>query len=216
MKLLLISLLVLLSELLPVTSSALNWTPPDNERRSSDVDNAAALIPVSPVGPIAALQFNGDTRIYYQDSVLGGIMSLAVSNAFTTGHLIALQQIVPANEIMFGSPIALVNLPGTSSSDPFPEIHIFFVSPANILSSYIWRDSIGRFIGGSSCTECITQSGFVVQPNTKVLYALALGSGSSLILRVGFVSAGAPSTISEAVSVGGQGSGQWVLSTLQN
>jgi hypothetical protein len=72
------------------------------------------------------------------------------------------------------------------------------VSPTNILSEYIWTNAIG-WHGGPSCTNCITRSGFVVQPGNKVLYAIANDAAGSLAtLRVGFVSAGAPTTISEA------------------
>ncbi|KAJ7892413.1 hypothetical protein B0H13DRAFT_1625594, partial [Mycena leptocephala] len=144
-------------------------------------------------GNVAAVQAtNGDTRLYSQNSN-NTIQEIGVSSPFNGGgHSFGPDSLVPGAEALGGTPIAAAIVNGTG----FQEIHFFFVSPTNILSEYIWADA---WRGGPSCTDCITRSGFVVQPGNKVLYAVANdAAGSPATLRVGFVSAGAPGTISEA------------------
>lgn len=74
---------------------------------------------------------------------------------------------------------------------------MFFVSPENILSEYYFTEGIG-LQGGTSCTTCVTSEGFLVTANSQMLYAIE----TSTKVRVGFVSAGSPNTVSEAVSSG--------------
>ena len=87
------------------------------------------------------------------------------------------------------------------------------MSPAQVLSEYIWTDALG-WRGGPSCTVCITADTFSVQPNSKVLYAMGNNAvGNTASLRVGFVSAGAPTTLSE---VDFTPAGGWKLVQLPN
>jgi len=77
-----------------------------------------------------------------------------------------------------------------------------------VLSEYIWTNAVG-WSGGSSCAECLTSSGFVAAAGSEVLYAM--GNPATAELRVGFISAGAPGTISEAGHTVG---GEWQLAQL--
>ncbi len=83
-------------------------------------------------------------------------------------------------------------------------MHVYFFSRENVLSEYIW--SSGAFHGGASCAVCVTSEGFVATGGS-FLYALENPSKPSL--RVGFVSAGSPNTVSEAESAD---NGRWQLS----
>lgn len=82
-------------------------------------------------------------------------------------------------------------------------MHVFFFSRQNVVSEYMWKN--GAFVGGANCAECITVQGFVATRNS-FLYALENLSRPSL--RVGFVSAGSPSTVTEAES---SDDGRWQL-----
>ncbi|KAJ7769978.1 hypothetical protein B0H16DRAFT_1715613 [Mycena metata] len=154
-------------------------------------------IPESFVGNIAAIQatndLTGDTRIYFQNAD-NSIEEIGVTGPFTSGRLFGQGLHVPADEVQGNTLIAAVTIDG----EHFQEIHLFFVSPANILSEYIFDTATG-WRGGASCTDCITVNAYAVEPGNRVLYAMGnSASGSPAILRVGFVSAGAPTTLSEA------------------
>ena len=86
------------------------------------------------------------------------------------------------------------------------QIHVYFLSPANVLSEYIWN---AGWQGGPSCTQCLTASNFVAAAGSQILYAM--GNPDTAELRVGFVSAGAPTTLTEAVHDVG---GEWQLGQL--
>ncbi|KAJ7908911.1 hypothetical protein B0H13DRAFT_2015800 [Mycena leptocephala] len=119
----------------------------------------------------------------------------AISGPFTSGRLYAGDELVPANEVQANTLIAATTINGKISRR---WVHVFFISPSNVLSEYIFRPSTG-WRGGSSCTECIDTSGFIVQPGNRVLYAMGnTEAGSLALLRVGFVSAGAPDGLTEA------------------
>lgn len=84
-----------------------------------------------------------------------------------------------------------------------------------MLSEYIWQDTNptgtpNGVQGGPSCLDCITKEGFTVVPGSQVLYAL--GNPAANQVRVGFGSAGAPNTVTEAVN---SGSG-WQIAVLPN
>ncbi|KAJ7769971.1 hypothetical protein B0H16DRAFT_1715607 [Mycena metata] len=154
------------------------------------------LIPVNFVGNIGAVQAiggtPGDTRLYFQNAD-NSIQAVRVTGPFTTGRFFAQSPRIPADEVQANTLIAVVTI-----GDDFQEVHIFFVSPANILSEYIFDTATG-WRGGASCTDCITVNAYAVEPGNRVLYAMGnSASGSPAILRVGFVSAGAPTTLSEA------------------
>ncbi|KAJ7862077.1 hypothetical protein B0H13DRAFT_1638869, partial [Mycena leptocephala] len=150
-------------------------------------------------GNVAAIQAppaGGDTRLYFQ-AANNSIQQMAISGPFTSGHLYASRELVPANEVQANTLIAATTING----EDFQEVgfvHVFFISPSNVLSEYIFHPNTG-WRGGPSCTECIDTSGYVVQPGNRVLYAMGNSEAGSLaLLRVGFVSAGAPDGLTEA------------------
>ncbi|KAL0572065.1 hypothetical protein V5O48_009883 [Marasmius crinis-equi] len=189
-----------------ICASVLGGEIPERaETSSKDVSSSPSIFPIAYHGAAAAVQAiqeNSDTRIYYQHTD-NSIHQIAVNGLFTTGRVFADDQFVPPEEVLEGTPIV-----ATSFGDTWQEIHFFFFSPGNILSEYIWKANVG-FHGGPNCSECITVNQFGVQPGSKVLYVM--GNPGAHGLRVGFVSAGSPSTITEAVT---NGSG-WQLATMK-
>ncbi|KAJ7765274.1 hypothetical protein B0H16DRAFT_1717819 [Mycena metata] len=167
-------------------------TVPSEEARPT-----SEIIPVSFVGGAAAVQAinaNGDSRIYYQDYD-NSIQEIAVNGPLTTGRSTGSSLRVPANEVLAGTPIAATTIAGND----LQQIHVYFLSPDYVLSEYAFGGGIWQ--GGPNCTDCLTANGLVVQRGSEVLYALGslqAPSGTAFV-RVGFVSAGAPSTLSEAV-----------------
>ncbi|KAJ7198204.1 hypothetical protein C8J57DRAFT_1105276, partial [Mycena rebaudengoi] len=139
---------------------------------------------------------SGDTRIYYQEAD-NSIGAVAVTGPFTTGRIEGSPLghiVVPAEQVLPGTPIATAVL-----GDQWALVHLFFVSPAHVLSEWIWEAQKGAWRGGPTCSDCITVNGFTVQPGSQVLFATANNSPwSPALLRVAFVSAGAPNTLSEA------------------
>ncbi|KAJ7266218.1 hypothetical protein C8J57DRAFT_1718157 [Mycena rebaudengoi] len=168
---------------------------------SSDAVPAPHIRPVSFIGNVAVVQatdLGGDTRLFYQNAD-NSIQKSRINGAFNIGTFIGTSVLVPAQEVIAGTPIAAALIG--------PGLHVFFVSPSNILSEYIWSNASGAWRGGPSCSDCITVNQFVVLPGSKVLYAMgnsAAGSGGAL-LRVGFVSAGVASTLTEIDFVAGRG-----------
>ncbi|KAJ7072934.1 hypothetical protein C8F01DRAFT_1105751 [Mycena amicta] len=167
--------------------------------RSTDLTLAPEIVPVPANGPIGAIQdpTTFDTRLYFQ-APNGSITELAVSGPFSSPHTNNAPGItlVPANEVLPGTAIAAITING--------DIHVYFFSPAKILSEYIWQNG---WNGGPSCTSCITTSGFGAS-STALLYAMGNSAGQ---IRVGFVSAGVPGSIVEA---GFKPGGIWSLSSL--
>ncbi|KAJ6568606.1 hypothetical protein B0H19DRAFT_1065425 [Mycena capillaripes] len=159
-------------------------------------------VPITFVGNIVVPQAsNGDTRVYYQNAD-NSIGELAVTGPFISGHL-------ENSDVLPGTPIAAAVL-----GDNWAELHVFFVSPAHVLSEWIYSGSAtaGAWRGGPSCSDCITVNGYIVQPGSQVLYATANNSPSSpALLRVAFVSSGAPNTLSEASFTTARG---WQLAQL--
>ncbi|KAJ7060368.1 hypothetical protein C8F01DRAFT_1058479 [Mycena amicta] len=160
--------------------------------------SAAAIWPISFPGNPGAIQSPGtgsDTRIYYQTPT-GDIDVVRITAPFTSGHVSSEMLIVPANEVISGTPIVALSVNAPAGAD-FTEVHLYFFSPNNILSEYIFSSSVWR--GGPTCTDCLTRQGFVNQAGSKVLYAmLDTTVGSLARLRVGFVSAGSPLGLTEA------------------
>ncbi|KAJ6569109.1 hypothetical protein B0H19DRAFT_1065884 [Mycena capillaripes] len=174
--------------------------------------SAAPLIPennfpISFVGSITAEQAtSGDTRIYYQNPD-NSINELSVSGPFVSGQLYRNEFRIPAAQVLAGTPISSAQF-GTE----FDELHVFFVSPGHILSEWIWSSALGLWQSGPTCSNCITASGFVVQPGSQILYAIAnTAAGSPALLRVAFISGGAPDTLSEASFTAANG---WQLGQL--
>ncbi|KAJ7711097.1 hypothetical protein B0H14DRAFT_700280 [Mycena olivaceomarginata] len=128
--------------------------------------------PVTFVGNVAAIQataLGGDTRLYYQNPD-NSIQETAISGPFAVGTSVfeGSNLLIPANEILPGTPIAAVTFNGNA----FQQIHVFFVSPDNILSEYAWTGTVWK--GGPSCSDCVTANRFAVQPGSKMLYAMGM------------------------------------------
>jgi hypothetical protein len=89
---------------------------------------------------------------------------------------------------------------------------VYFFSPANTLSEYIWQNGIG-WQGGSTCTKCVDVFKFAVVPGSTALYAVSSGNATSTAAtRVGFINAGSPTTLTEAIW---NPSTNWFLAGLQ-
>ncbi|KAJ7235339.1 hypothetical protein C8J57DRAFT_1530769 [Mycena rebaudengoi] len=164
-------------------------------------ERTAQIVPVSATGSIGAIQdrMTADSRFYFQASN-NSITELAVSGPFNSPHTNNAPgfTLVPANEVLMGTAIAAILING--------DIHVYFFSPAKVLSEYVWVSFQG-WNGGPSCTICVTRSGFAAA-STGLLYAIVNSAGQ---IKVGFVSAGVPGTIVEA---GIKPGGSWALSSL--
>ncbi|KAJ3827224.1 hypothetical protein EV361DRAFT_949124 [Lentinula raphanica] len=167
---------------------------------------ADAIVPVSGTNMGAVETPSGNTRVYYQDSTNGSIVQLVISNALTEGGYVISNTWVPSKQVRYGSPVAVSTIPNGDAH--YEEIHVFFFSPDNVLSEYYWKGN--GPVGGPSCSDCVTNSGFVGVEGSQMLYALASSDTSPPTLRVGFVSAGSPNTISEAVNT----NGEWSVASL--
>ncbi|KAE9391585.1 hypothetical protein BT96DRAFT_1024021 [Gymnopus androsaceus JB14] len=140
---------------------------------------------------------DGATWFFYQDTSNNSIIAVHTSNTLTAGGTFLSEELyVPGSEVRSNSPIAVsgvVNSAGTS----WTEIHVFFYSPENVLSEFYFTAGVG-LQGGPTCTTCVTNEGFLGAPDSQMLYALETDEE----VRVGFVSAGAPDTVSEAANSG--------------
>jgi len=197
-------LLSVLSVFIAVRASAL----PGN---STAVVPSPDIFPIAPMGNVEAVQVTtGDTRFFFQDStgaiIIGGSSAPFISGGRNGGNSL----LVPANEVLPRTPIVAI----TANTATYTGLRLYFLSPTNVLSEYIYPATIaqntGGFMGGPSCTACLTAQGLVATSNTQVLYAMANTAFNQF--RVGFVSAGQPSTVSEAANLG---SG-WQVATFPN
>ncbi|KIK57500.1 hypothetical protein GYMLUDRAFT_46077 [Collybiopsis luxurians FD-317 M1] len=194
-----------LSSCLPVSSASLSTSASSLSNAANAADSA---VPVTGTMMAALTITGGETRIYYRNTTTTGITALSVSNAFNSGHFESSIPLVPAAEVRSTSPVAAAAI-----GDPWTEIHLFFISPTNILSEYIWTASTNSWQGGVSCGPCLTGDQFVTSSTSSMLYALVnTDSSGSPTWRVGFVSAGVSNTISEVVN---SGSG-WTLAPLSS
>ncbi|KAK7460790.1 hypothetical protein VKT23_008718 [Stygiomarasmius scandens] len=171
------------------------------------------LVPLDTVGAVAAIQIpSNPTRIFYQ-SFSGGIHQLCIDGTFTTGGLTCGPDnapSVPPDEVAYGSPIVAVTFDALpSNSSRFSEFRIYYFSNENILSEFIFTPGNPRH--GDACPECITHRGFAVVPGS-FLYAMANPTKPGNRVRVGFRSAGSPTTITEAVLNGNTNT--WSLTVL--
>ncbi|KAJ7077618.1 hypothetical protein C8R44DRAFT_628414 [Mycena epipterygia] len=162
------------------------------------------------MGNIAAVQVpNGDTRLFSQDST-GAILEWGVTGPFTTGLNGGSSILVPANEVLPYTPIAAVAV----GNPGYAGVRLYFLSPEHVLSEYIWPTTIPQnrngFMGGPSCTTCLTTQGIVASSSSDVLYAMANPAFNQF--RVGFTSAGQPTTLSEAENFGAG----WQVNTYPN
>ena len=80
--------------------------------------------------------------------------------------------------------------------NPFSQAHVFFYAPDNLLSQFYWESPSTSWQGGPDCAVCIQQAGFFGVNGSQVLYTFVDEDEN---LRVGFISAGNPQTLSEAI-----------------
>ncbi|KAJ7061333.1 hypothetical protein C8F01DRAFT_1231209 [Mycena amicta] len=156
------------------------------------------IIPVSFTGVVAAIQATAagdDTRIYFQNSA-NGIEEFAISGPLNSGVRYGFGELVPGTQIRSSSPIAAVSVDTTV----FRQIRLYFVSPLNILSEYIY-DAVGAtWRGGPSCADCIDRQHVDIWPGSQVLYALTDGvTTTNARVRVGFITTELPDTLSEMI-----------------
>ncbi|KAJ7206271.1 hypothetical protein GGX14DRAFT_457503 [Mycena pura] len=166
---------------------------------SSAVVPSPDLVPIGPIGNVAAVQIaTGNTFIFYQNST-GEIVLRRVTAPFLSGGTDKAEDFaVPASEVLPYTPIVAIT---ANTAATYTGIRLYFFSRENVLSEYTWAPSPVGWIGGPSCTSCLTAQGIVVKDGSQVLYALANPAFNQF--RVGFVSAGQPGTISEAENLGG-------------
>jgi len=191
--------------MLPLFLSLTLAAPSDSPTTRS----ANTVIPITGTNMGAVSLSDGNTRVYYQDATNGTIIQLVISNDFEIGVWENSALIVPADEVRQNSPIAVSLL---SNAAGFEQIRLGFFSPDNVLSEYIWEAEVtGGFQGGPTCTDCVTNKGFVGAAGSQMLYALETSGTSPPVIRYGFVlDSGDSNTISEAVNTG---SG-WTVATL--
>ncbi|KAJ7050169.1 hypothetical protein C8F01DRAFT_1090335 [Mycena amicta] len=155
---------------------------------------ADSIFPISFVGNISPIQqtnFAGDTRIYMQRPD-NSIIEVAVGGPLSVGHVFSVETLVDAADVQFQTLIAAVTLNPAAFQT---EVHIFYISSNNTIAE-VWTLN-GVVMRGPTCSTCIDRQGFTVQPGNRVLYAMSTQAGEStgnVKLRVGFVSAGSPST----------------------
>ncbi|KAJ6551458.1 hypothetical protein B0H19DRAFT_1073158 [Mycena capillaripes] len=184
--------------------------PSQNTKTDGLLSLLAGVVPVftsGNVAPLHSLIANNDTRLYHQNPDDNSIRVLEVTGAFTTGILFGSVELVPPGAAQPNTLIAAVAL-----GLEFNEVHLYFISPSNILSEYIFTAASG-WRGRPTCMECIDVNQFAVQSGNRVLYAMVNenATGSTTKLRVGFVSAGSPTGLTEAVFDAVNG---WQLGTL--
>ncbi|KAJ6577648.1 hypothetical protein B0H19DRAFT_1370785 [Mycena capillaripes] len=170
----------LISVLAFCSSIALGATFP-----AGDVRISPDIIPINFIGPVAATQTpggGGDTRLYFQNAD-GSIQTAGTSGPFTVGKTHDNVLMVPVGEAQLNTPLAAIQIGDTDNL----ELRLYFISPSNILSEYIWsKANNASWRGGPTCTDCITRQGFVVQTN-RVLYAMVnTDIGNTAKYRVGF------------------------------
>ncbi|KAJ7651377.1 hypothetical protein FB45DRAFT_1051119 [Roridomyces roridus] len=167
------------------------------------------LFPIStvPGGNIAvaiAPALGGETRFFYQRED-GGIQMLGLNGSFATGSVYLNEPLVPPEEVQFRTPLITMVV-----DDMFTEIRLFFLSPQNVVSEYLYQPNHGGWRGGATCldiepADCLTNLNFVAAPGSSVLYAAynpsqaRPGAPPTAWIRVGFVSAGNPLGLTEAV-----------------
>ncbi|KAJ7150614.1 hypothetical protein C8R46DRAFT_1229548 [Mycena filopes] len=140
---------------------------------------------------------SGDTRIYYTADD-GGIWQIVAHGPFNkAGSFQGNTPLVPANEVHPCSPVVVTSVDGA-----FADVHVFFFSPKLVVSEYIWANGIG-WSGGPGCAKCLTASGFIADSATLLYAAENLAPNAPSMLRVGFLSPGAPGGLSELNKVNG-------------
>ncbi|THV04596.1 hypothetical protein K435DRAFT_835320 [Dendrothele bispora CBS 962.96] len=184
----------------------------------ASAEAAANSFPVQAVGDIVAVRSEnsksvGATHVFFQDRS-GVINRLCTTDAFVRGgtqdpECTPQRNAVPADEVLFGTPLAAVTLTGPNGG--FAGNHAYFIKPDFTLGEYN-HSSSPKF--GTGCTTCIDNEKFQVQPGSTALYAIATTEKPAFQLRVGFVSAASPGTVTEATY--NANTQKWSLATMPN
>ena len=188
------------------------------------MSNAAPdAAPLTPVGGVAAAPLETGFSEYYYQVSSGAIVWVEVSEPFGSSNSTtsAPFAVVAPGQAMFGTPIAICSAGTTGYTDVRPyetvkwcssifQFHLFYFTPDNLLSETYWTPSTG-WQGGSGCIACVQQAGFFATNGSQVLYAYENSPAGTV--RVGFISAGSPQTLSEAVKTP---NAAWLLTTLPN
>jgi len=162
---------------------------------------------------------SGVTHVYYQDKDDGDIKLLCTSTAFVQGGSQTCltnsepQVAVPANETLYGTPLAVMNIvDGNGRFDGVSpvmadKIQNFEHADRNIQNRLYYFTpnwTLGEFLEngvpshGIGCDTCITNSEFLIEFGTRALYAIGTTPSNVFRRRVGFISRGNPNTITEA------------------
>ncbi|KAF9254142.1 hypothetical protein L218DRAFT_951807 [Marasmius fiardii PR-910] len=159
-----------------------------------------AFTNVNPVGQVVTAQGlnNQPTLLVYQDASSGDLIALGVSNSFSIGHRTAEPVvIVPKAEILWGSPLAIVNYGQGLNDAGF--VQIFYLSLSNVVTEVggAWQTASGVFDwakGPIQCPTCIDSNVvFRAAWGSKVFYAMAVANTQANAgVRVVFQSADYP------------------------
>ncbi|KAI3611912.1 hypothetical protein WG66_016151 [Moniliophthora roreri] len=197
-------------------SAATAATAATQSAATTQVGNATAgaiYIPLNPLGDVAAAHApSGNSFLFYQNSTNGDIMMARVSNAFTDGSTSFAGVVVPGNEVLWGTPIAVAQQ--REDGNDIGNLGLYFYSPNYTLSEYRYLGgSSPPWMGGPTCNSCVTGKNFKIQRGSSVLYAMGSVSREAKAgIRVGFISENFPDTISEA----DRNYGIWRLAPLPN
>ncbi|KAK7047479.1 hypothetical protein VNI00_006710 [Paramarasmius palmivorus] len=147
---------------------------------------------------------NGNSFIFYQSASTFDIMMVHVTDAFTDGQSKNVQVIVPASEVMRGTPLAIAQLNrGEKGDNDLGNLDLFFFSPDGVLSGYRYlNDETPHWRGGAACGLCVTHQNYQAASSFRgSLFLYADGGNwkkSGAGIRVGFRSANFPNTVTEA------------------
>ena len=191
------------------------------------VSNAAPdAAPLTPVGGVAPAPLDSGLSEYYYQVSSGAIVGVEVSGPFETSSSTTSAPFtrISPGQALFGTPIATCSSSTAGATEytnvrayetvngcsSILQLHVFYFDPENLLSEFTWTPSIG-WQNGSACTNCVQQAGFFGVNGSQVLYAYENSPAGTV--RVGFISAGSPQTLSEAVQ---SPNAAWSLTTLPN
>ncbi|ESK91180.1 hypothetical protein Moror_2946 [Moniliophthora roreri MCA 2997] len=157
------------------------------------------------------MRHSGNSFLFYQNTN-GDIMMARVSNAFTDGSTSFAGVVVPGNEVLWGTPIAVAQQ--REDGNDIGNLGLYFYSPNYTLSEYRYLGGNSPpWMGGPTCNSCVTGKNFKIQRGSSVLYAMGSVSREAKAgIRVGFISENFPDTISEA----DRNYGIWRLAPLPN
>ncbi|KAK7027984.1 hypothetical protein VNI00_015070 [Paramarasmius palmivorus] len=170
-------------------------------------------VPLEAVGPVVGAQtLNGQSFLFYQDCCTGDIVMRAVSNGFTVpaSTTNGFSAVVPGSQVLWGTPIAVAQR--ASQPNEMGELGLYFFSQNRTLNEYRYtQNTVPPWNGGPTCETCIDKQNYVVEQNSNILYAMGSVSGNAKVgVRVGFISADHPDTLSEA----NRAAGVWSLATM--